>query len=1159
MVQKDGMGDMRLEDALRQRVLVLDGAMGTMLQQQGLTAEDFGGALYEGCNEILCLSRPDVVRSIHEAYLRAGADMIETNTFGATPVVLAEYGLSRRAEEINEVAARLAREAIEGVGGPDRFVAGAMGPTTKTLSLTGGVTFDELVEAYRIQARGLLRGGVDLLLLETAQDMLNVKAATLGIRAAFTDVGKTVPVMISGTIEAMGTTLAGQTVDAFYLAVEHLSPLAVGLNCATGPEFMRDHLRQLSAIARCAVSCYPNAGLPDEDGHYHETPASFAAKVADFVQQGWLNIVGGCCGTTPAHIAALKQAVQGLPPRPLAGDHPHAISGLEAVYLEPQTRPLLVGERTNVIGSKKFRDLVAAGDYEAAAEIGRLQARAGAQVIDVCLADPDRDEAADMEAFLPHLLRRIKVPVMIDTTDARVAELALRRIQGKAVINSTNLEDGEPRLLRFGELAKTYGAALVVGCIDEQGMAVTARRKLAVAERALELLTTRCGLSAQDIIFDALTFPVGAGDEAYISAAKETIEGIRLLKQRFPECATILGISNVSFGLPAAGREVLNAVFLYHCTKAGLDYAIVNTQKLERFANIPAEERALCERLLFETSQDAVAEFTAYFRQRRKESAAQPRATLPLEERLARYVVEGSKEGLFADLDEALRRYTPLEIINGPLMAGMDEVGRLFNNNELIVAEVLQSAEVMKAAVAYLEPHMPRTQDRTKGTVLLATVKGDVHDIGKNLVEIILSNNGYRVINLGIKVPPEQLIEAVREHRPDLVGLSGLLVKSAQQMVVTAEDLRHAGVRIPLIVGGAALTKKFTMTRIAPVYDGPVAYAKDAMDGLDIANRLMDPAKRDAYIEVLAREREAMGTSAAAAGPARPGRARSSDVDRRAPVFVPPDLERHVLRRYPVGLVRPYLNMQMLLGKHLGLRGNVEKRLAERDPKALELMGVMDQLLEEAATTGLLELHAVYRFFPAKGDGDTLCILHPARPSEVLERFVFPRQPQPPHLCLADFVRPWESEEHDYVAMFVVTAGPGIRERAEALKAEGAYLRSHALQALALEMAEAFAERLHHMLRDIWGFPDPPEMTMRERFIAKYQGIRVSFGYPACPNLEDQAKLFGLLHPEDIGVRLTDGFMMDPEASVSALVFAHPQARYFNAGGNDDEPAGATG
>lgn len=1202
----------RLREAMRRRILILDGAMGTMIQQMNLTEADFGGAEYDGCNEYLVYTRPEAIRSIHDAYLEAGADIIETDTFGGTPLVLAEYGLEDEAERLNEMAARIARQAVDAVSTAawPRFVAGSMGPTTKSLSITGGATFEELAASYRVQVRGLLKGGVDVLLLETSQDMQNVKAATEGIRQAFEDVGISVPVIISGTIEPMGTTLGGQNIEAFYLSVEHLHPLAVGLNCATGPEFMRDHVRTLSTLSEAGVSCYPNAGLPDENGHYHETPAAFAAKMADFARAGWLNVAGGCCGTTPSHIQALREALEGITPRTPAPVHTHAVSGLEPVYLEDDNRPILVGERTNVIGSRKFRKLIAAKDYETAAEVARAQVKSGAQVVDVCLADPDSDEVTDMAAFLPHVVRKVKVPFMIDSTDANVVETALKRVQGKAIINSTNLEDGEPRLARFAGLAQRYGAALVVGTIDEKGMAVSRERKLEVALRSYDLLVHKYGMAPSDIIFDPLTFPCGTGDENYIGSAGETVAGIRLLRARLPQCPTILGISNVSFGLPPAGREVLNSVFLYECTKAGLGYAIVNAEKLERYASIPEAEKDLAMRLLFETSDELVAEFTAFYRDKPTESKVE-KASLPLDERLARCVVDGSKEGLLEDLEEALLSRSPLEVINGPLMDGMNEVGRLFNNNELIVAEVLQSAEVMKTAVAHLEPRMEKTESANKGTVLLATVKGDVHDIGKNLVEIILANNGFKVLNLGIKVPPNELIEAARTHNPDIIGLSGLLVKSAQQMVVTAEDLKNAGIKVPVLVGGAALTKKFSYTRIQPAYDGAIVYAKDAMEGLAYANRLVSSDEtRAALTEQLLQEQAEMTSRAAPKGDSNADgvvggvgasggnastssatQARASDISRTAPVFSPPDLTRHILRDIPLSYIQPYLNLQMLLGKHLGLSGNVEKRLAEGDEKAVALLDVVHDLLRQGAADGFLKVSAVYQFFPAVASGDEVWILHPddvgaavgagvggsvgaavgvaevsvsavlvgagagvastktgASLSEarVLERFCFPRQSKPPYLCLADFLRPVEGGVTDYVAMLTVTAGSGVRDVAEAWKERGDYLRSHALQALALELAEASAERIHHVLRDAWGFPDGIEMTMRERFIARYQGIRVSFGYPACPNLEDQAQLFRLLKPEDIGVELTDGFMMEPEASVSALVFSHPEARYFN-------------
>ena len=1134
------MANVTLEQQLQRKILVIDGAMGTMIQRANLSAADFGGEAYEGCNEYLTLTAPHIIRRIHEAYLEAGADIIETNTFGATRIVLDEYGLGHLALELNIEAAKLAKQTAESFSTPDwpRFVAGSMGPTTKTLSVTGGATFEELVAAYEEQARGLLLGGVDLLLLETCQDTLNVKAGFLGISKAFEAVGRRVPLMISGTIEPMGTTLAGQAIDAFFISVRHMKPIAVGLNCATGPEFMTDHLRTLASLADTAVSCYPNAGLPDEEGRYHETPEMLAEKIRRFAEKGWINIVGGCCGTTPDHIRAIAEAVRDLPPRAIPSSFDvHAVSGIEALIYDETMRPLFVGERTNVIGSRKFKRLIAEGKYEEAAEIARAQVKNGAHVIDICLADPDRDELHDMEQFVREVVKKVKVPLVIDSTDERVIERALTYSQGKAIINSINLEDGEERFAKVVPLLHKYGAAVVVGTIDEQGMAVTAERKLEIALRSYDLLVNRYGVPARDIIFDPLVFPVGTGDEQYIGAANETIKGIRLIKERLPHCLTMLGISNVSFGLPPAGREVLNSVFLYHCTQAGLDYAIVNTEKLERFASIPEEEVRMAEALLFDTNDETLNAFIEFYRS--KITAAKPAQTnLSLEERLARYVIEGSKDGLIPDLEKALETYSdPLSIINGPLMAGMDEVGRLFNNNQLIVAEVLQSAEVMKAAVAFLEPYMEKKEGSTKGKVILATVKGDVHDIGKNLVDIILSNNGYEVIDLGIKVAPQQLIEAVREHQPYIIGLSGLLVKSAQQMVVTAQDLRQAGISTPILVGGAALTRKFTENKIAPEYDGVVLYAKDAMDGLALANQIQQG-------EIDYKKKET-----AESEPTRPTAVAAtvkSNVSTDVPVYIPADLERHVLRNVPLDHILPYVNWQMVLGHHLGLKGKVKRLLEEKDEKALALKAVVDELVAEAKERGWIQPAGVYRFFPAQSDGNRVYVYDPVDRKTVLETFDFPRQPRAPYLCLADYLKSKESGEMDYVGLFAVTAGHGVHELAQRWKEEGEFLKSHAIQALALEIAEGFAERIHQIMRDRWGLPDDPDFTMEERFAAKYQGQRYSFGYPACPNLEDQEKLFRLLHPEDIGIRLTDGYMMEPEASVSAIVFAHPEARYFN-------------
>ncbi|MDR9746574.1 methionine synthase [Paenibacillus taichungensis] len=1142
------MDKLSLHDALKQRILILDGAMGTMIQQVDLTGADFGGEDLDGCNEMLVLTRPELIQRIHEEYLEAGADLIETNTFGATSVVLAEYDIQDRAREINLEAARIAKAAVDRFSTPEspRYVVGAMGPTTKTLSVTGGVTFQELIDSYFEQALALIEGGVDALLLETSQDTLNVKAGSIGIQQAFEQSGIKLPLMISGTIEPMGTTLAGQNIESFYISLEHLNPISVGLNCATGPEFMRDHIRSLSGMASVAVSCYPNAGLPDENGNYHESPDSLAQKIGAFAEQGWLNIAGGCCGTTPAHIRAMRDTLAKYPPREMNGTHPPALSGIDPVYVEQDNRPYMVGERTNVLGSRKFKRLIVEGKYEEASEIARAQVKNGAHVVDVCVQDPDREEAEDMEKFLELVVKKVKVPLMIDTTDAAVIDLALQYSQGKAIINSINLEDGEEKFELVTPLLHKYGGAVVVGTIDERGQAISREDKLEVAKRSYDLLVNKYGLKAEDLIFDTLVFPVGTGDEQYIGSAKETIEGIRVIKEAMPECHTILGISNISFGLPEAGREVLNSVFLYECTKAGLDYAIVNTEKLERYASIPEEERRLSEELLYNTNDETLAAFVAAFRNKKVEKKEKI-SNLSLEERLASYVVEGSKEGLLPDLEQALAKYTALEVINGPLMRGMEEVGRLFNNNELIVAEVLQSAEVMKASVAYLEQFMEKNETSVKGKIILATVKGDVHDIGKNLVEIILSNNGYRIINLGIKVPPERIIEAYREEKVDAIGLSGLLVKSAQQMILTAQDLRTAGIDVPIMVGGAALTRKFTKNRIRPEYNGMVVYAKDAMDGLDLANKLMNPSTREVMqLEMDAeKEADAAGAETVTSLPELT-RVERSDIAIDNPVLVPPDLERHVMRNYPLSHILPYVNMQMLLGHHLGLRGSVEQLLASGDQKATDLKAVVDEIMQEAVRDGIIQAHAMYRFFPAQSSGNSVIIYDPENTSNILHTFTFPRQKVEPYLCLSDFLKPVESGQMDYVGFMVVTAGHGVRELSTAWKEQGDYLRSHALQSVALEVAEGLAERVHHMMRDIWGFPDPAQMTMKQRHGARYQGIRVSFGYPACPDLEDQGPLFKLLQPEDIGVELTEGFMMEPEASVSAMVFSHPQAKYFN-------------
>lgn len=1137
-----------LEEALKERIFIMDGAMGTMIQQEDLTAEDFGGEELDGCNEILVLTRPDIIERIHEMYLEAGADMIETNTFGATAVVLSEYDIPEKSREINLRATEIARRAADkySTESKPRYVVGAMGPTTKTLSVTGGVTFKQLVDSYEEQAIALIEGGADLLLLETSQDTLNVKAGSIGIENAFKQCGVKLPIMISGTIEPMGTTLAGQGIDSFYISLEHLKPISVGLNCATGPEFMRDHIRTLAEISKCAVSCYPNAGLPDENGNYHESPESLARKMAAFAEQGWLNIAGGCCGTTPEHIRVMAELLKQYEPRREYGEHLPAVSGTDVLFIEPENRPIMIGERTNISGSRKFKRLIKEEKFDEASEIARSQVKGGAQIIDINLQDTDIDEDFAVNHFLPLVAKKVKVPLMIDSTYDHIIELGLQYSQGKAIINSINLEDGEVKFEKIVPLIHRYGAAVVCILIDERGQAVSREAKLEVATRSYELLVNKYGLNPSDIIFDPNMFPVGSGDPQYIGSALETIEGIRLIKEKYPETKTILGLSNISFGLPEAGREVLNSVYLYESTKAGLDYAIVNTEKLERYASISEEDRRLAEALIYDTSDDTLAAFVAAFREK-KIVKKDKISTLTLEERLASYVVEGTKEGLIPDLNEALKKYRALEVINGPLMDGMSEVGRLFNNNELIVAEVLQSAEVMKASVIYLEDFMEKNESSFKGKILLATVKGDVHDIGKNLVEIILSNNGYQIINLGIKVPPEKIIEAYRTEKADLIGLSGLLVKSAQQMVITAQDLKSTGIDIPIMVGGAALTRKFTKNRIRPEYDGMVVYAKDAMDGLDIANKLMNPEQRELMQVEMQAEKEAQDAVQKDIVPLPVlTRAVKSNIATDNPVYLPPDMERHVLRNYPISHILPYVNMQMLMGHHLGLRGSVEQLLAEDNSKAVELKANVDAILKEAIQDGIVQAHAIYRFFPAQSQGNDIIIYDPQDQTSILHTFSFPRQKVEPYLCLADYLKSVDSGIMDYVGFLIVTAGHGVQQLSTVWKDKGDYLRSHVLQAVALETAEGLAERIHHMMRDSWGFSDPATMTMKQRHGARYQGIRVSFGYPACPDLEDQEPLFKLLNPEDIGIELTEGFMMEPEASVSAMVFSHPQAQYFN-------------
>jgi 5-methyltetrahydrofolate--homocysteine methyltransferase len=1112
---------------IRERVLVFDGAMGTYLQGCGLKPEDYDG--HEGLNEILSVSRPDMIKKVHLDYLESGADIIETNTFGANAAVLAEYGLEGRVTELNLAAARLAREAADRFSADKpRFVAGSVGPTNKAIFVTGGISFDDMRSLYLDQMLALIEGGADLLTIETAHDAVNLRAALAAARLAFKKTGRELPVIASATMDEKGKMLSGHDPESFYAAVGHFPLAAIGFNCSSGPEGMRPRLERLAARAHFPTLVMPNAGLPDESGRYSQTPETFAALMGGFASGGLLNLAGGCCGTGPAHIKALAAAVKSLKPRAPKAEEPWVISGTEALFFDEIEPPAMAGERNNSIGSKKFRDMVAAGDRDGALALARAQAAAGAHLLDVCLANPERDELADVKDLFPALARAVRLPLMIDTTDPAVMEEALKNAAGKSVINSVNFEFGPDKPRAAAELVKTYGAKLVVGCIDEdkeKGLPLESGRKLEIARRAHAFLTGECGLKPADLVFDALVFPVGVGGE-HAASAHETIKAIEAIKKEFPGVKTILGVSNVSFGLPPASREVLNSVFLHHAVKAGLDLAIVNIEKLRRYSAIPENERAAAEDLVFARRPDAAQAFAALYRDAKKK-AAEPAAAaaLPPEERLKAAVLGGSRAGVPEAVAGLLSSLGPLEIINGPLMEAMKEVGRQFAAGDLIVTEVLQSAEAARAAVNALEPALKAHKAPKRGRLLLATVRGDVHDIGKNLVGIIFESNGFEVEDLGVKVPPEEIAAAAVKNPPDFIGLSGLLVRSCEQMAVTARELAAAGVKAPLLVGGAALTPKFTGTVIAPAYVGPVFYAADAMEGLNYAlERAGSPAS----------------PSAAAAPAAVPAPAPASSGFRPSPLYypgyipVPRDLDRHFVDDQPLAELFDNLDEDLFNLRFLRLR----KGEGEKNEKAKELFGV---LKAEILRGGLIKPRGVYRFFRVNSHGDEIRF----RGGEATEVFRFPRQPSGRRLCLADYVAPESGGKDDHAALFAVTCGLGVTEMARREREAGEYVRSYMIEALALTLAEAFADVIHYRIRKDWGIAEADPVVPLLR--SKYRGKRYSFGYPVCPALENQERLFRLLRPEpDAGIGLTDGFMMDPEASVSAIVLHNPKAEYFN-------------
>ena len=1156
-----------LQNDLKNRILLLDGAMGTMIQKQNLTADDFGGEKYEGCNDYLVLTKPEIIKNIHKEYLKSGSDIIETNSFGALDIVLKDYDLEDRAFEMCKRAAELVNETILEYRSenPDDtrhlYVAGALGPSNKSISVTGGVTFDELVHTYYTAVSGLLAGGVDLILFETIQDTRNLKAAYLGLKKAMEE-NYTVPLMLSFTIESTGTTLAGQTADAFYYAVNHMHPFSVGLNCATGPEFMTQFLKTLNDISNTYISVYPNAGLPNEDGEYEETPVTLANKLEPFFKNKYLNIVGGCCGTTPDYIKEIKEKTVNYEPRNIDKDKNfNNLSGL--ISLEtPKDRPIYVGERTNVIGSRIFKNLIAQEKFDEATEVARLQIKGDADVIDVCLANPDRDEVADMKAFLEKVSKFAKVPIMLDSTDINVVEKGLTYLQGKGIINSINLEDGEEKFKKMAEVIKEFGAAVVVGLIDEEGMAVSLEKKIKVARRSYELLTKKYGIDERDIIFDTLVFPVATGDQKYIGSASATIEAIREIKKEMPNVKTILGVSNISFGLPIAGREVLNTYYMNKAYEAGLDFAIVNTEKIIPMDEISDKEKEMSENILFHTDDENVSKFANFYRDKKATKKKVDVSNLTVEEKVANLVVEGSKKDLTILLDELLKKYTPIEIINGPLMTGMDEVGRLFNKNDLIVAEVLQSAEVMKASVAHLEQFMEKDESSVKGKIIMATVKGDVHDIGKNLVGIIIGNNGYEVIDLGINTPAEKIRDAVVKEKADFLGLSGLLVKSAAEMVNTVAVLREAGISIPIFVGGAALTEKFTVNKIEPAYENNIViYSKDAMTALSDLNKMIDEKKFEEFREYLQKRRDLLLIKDEKELQNLKVKQTVSDIKDKEgtfdyskieipkynfeKIYKPETLNKQIITNIKAKDVFPFINLQMLIGKHLGLKWIVGKMLEKQDPRTVKMYNEIKEIIEHGDE--YFDITAIYKYFPVRRkygkekNEFSLEILSDDL-TEVIETFNFPRQKYGQYLSLNDYVNP---DGIDYVGFFVVTAGEKSRIVSNELKAKGEFYKGHLVNSIGLELAEATSEYIHQIMRKDVGIIDK-ELQTEDILKANYQGNRYSFGYPACPDLSDQKKLFKLLKPEIYGIKLTDEFMMYPEASVSAIVFSQPFCKYFN-------------
>ncbi|MGH4022180.1 MAG: methionine synthase [Pseudonocardiaceae bacterium] len=1176
-----------LLDTLIRRVVVADGAMGTMLQSVELTLDDFSGL--EGCNEILNVTRPDVVRGIHREYLEAGADAVESNTFGTNLPNLGEYDIADRIAELAERGAVLAREVADEFGGvrSEKFVLGAVGPGTKLPTL-GHAPFAELRDAYVECCRGLLAGGADAILVETSQDLLQTKASVIAAHRAMAAEGVAVPIICHVTVETTGTMLLGTEIGAALTALEPLGVDLIGLNCATGPAEMSEHLRQLSRHARIPLSVMPNAGLPQlgaQGAVYPLTPDELAEAMVTFVREFGVQLVGGCCGTTPEHITAVRDAVTWLSP---AARRPRPEPGVSSLYaavpFRQDTSVLMVGERTNANGSKAFRDAMVAERYEECVEIAREQTRDGAHLLDLCVDYVGRDGAADMVALAGRLATASTLPVMLDSTESAVLRAGLERLGGRCVVNSVNYEDGDgpdSRFARTMELVAEHGAAVVALCIDEEGQARDRGWKVKVASRLIEDLTGNWGMHTSDIVVDCLTFPISTGQEEVRRDAIETIEAIREVKRRFPEVQTTLGVSNVSFGLNAAARQVLNSVFLHETTAAGLDTAIVHASKIMPMARIPEEQRHAALDLIYDRRRpghDPLSHFMELFEGASASSARASRAEelagLPLFERLERRIVDGERTGLEADLDAGMVQRPPLEIINDTLLAGMKTVGELFGSGQMQLPFVLQSAEVMKAAVAYLEPHMERSDDDGKGRLVLATVKGDVHDIGKNLVDIILSNNGYDVVNLGIKQPITTILDAAAEHRADAIGMSGLLVKSTVIMRENLEEMNSRGIanRYPVLLGGAALTRAYVENDLAELYSGEVGYARDAFEGLRLMDALMTRKRggtvaADPEAEARAAERKARHERSRRIAEARRDRAAEtaepvparSDVAADVALPAPPFWGSRVVKGIALADYAGMLDERALFLGQWGLRG-VRSGEGPSYEELVETEGRprLRVLLDRLSTEGVLAHAAVvYGYYPCVADGDSLVVLAEPRPdAEERCRFTFPRQQRDRHWCLADFYRPRDvalaAGEVDVVPLHLVTMGQPIADYAGELFAKDAYRDYLEVHGLGVQLTEALAEYWHARVRaelrtaDGATLADEDPADIEQFFKLGYRGARFSLGYGACPDLTDRAKIVDLLEPGRIGVELSEEFQLHPEQSTDAIVCHHPEAKYFN-------------